>query len=222
MKAALSWSGGKDSALALYEIKLRKDVQIELLLTTVSEEYNRVSMHGIRRNLLIKQAKSINLPLNIIELPKDCTNEQYNLIMKGKMLNLRKRGISTIIFGDIFLEEIRSYREQNLSDVQMKAIFPLWNKDTKHLAHNFIELGYKAIITSVDSQYLDKSFLGRIFDFDFLNSLPTNVDPCGENGEFHSFVFNGPSFNKNIAFKTGEIKFEKERFYYLDLILDPQ
>jgi len=222
MKAALSWSGGKDSALALYEIKQKKDITVELLLTTVSKEYDRVSMHGIRRTLLIEQAKSINIPLIIIELPVDCTNEQYNLIMKEEMLKLRKKGISSVIFGDIFLEDIRSYREENLSKVEMKAIFPLWNKNTKDLAHRFIGLGYKAIITSIDSHYLDKSFLGRIFDYDFLRDLPKNVDICGEHGEYHTFVFNGPSFNKNIVFKTGEVKLEKERFYYLDLILDLQ
>ncbi len=222
MKAALSWSGGKDSALALYEMKQNKEITIELLLTTVSKKYERVSMHGIRRSLLNEQAKSINLPLRIIELPVDCTNEQYNLIMKGEMKKLRKKGISTIIFGDIFLEDIRAYREKNLSNVKMEAIFPLWNKNTKNLAKKFINLGYKAIITSVDSNFLDKSFLGRIFNSNFIRDLPKDVDLMGENGEYHSFVFDGPTFNKIVVFKTGEVKFEKDRFYYLDLIFDPE
>jgi uncharacterized protein (TIGR00290 family) len=189
-----------------------------VLLTTISEEYNRVSMHGVRTELLEKQANSIGIPLLTILLPKNVSNEDYEEIMYREMLDFKCHRVYHVVFGDIFLEDIRNYRESNLSKIGMKAIFPLWKKDTIELAKMFIKLGFRGIITSVDSQFLDGSFIGKLYDHDFIDSLPPDVDPCGENGEFHSFVFDGPIFSYPIQFKKGEIVFRENRFYYIDLI----
>ncbi len=212
-----SWSGGKDSALALYLLS-REVFNVRTLISTISEDYNRVSMHGVRRELLEEQAKSIGIPLLTISLPKDTSNEEYEKIMKRDMLYFKSHRVYHVVFGDIFLEDIRNYRESNLSKIGMKAIFPLWKQDTKELAEKFIKLGFKAIITSVDSDQLEGSFIGSMFNQDFLDSLPPSVDPCGENGEFHSFVFDGPIFSYPIQFQKGEIVFRENRFYYIDLI----
>ena len=212
-----SWSGGKDSVLALFLLN-REKFNVRTLITSISEEYIRVSMHGVRKELLEKQANSIGIPVITISLPKETTNEEYEKIMKREMLYFKSHRIYHVVFGDIFLEDIRNYRESNLSKIGMKAMFPLWKKDTMELAQNFINLGFKAIITSIDSKFLDGSFVGKIFDRDFLDSLPPNVDPCGENGEFHSFVFDGPIFSYPIKFQKGEIVFRENRFYYIDLI----
>ena len=212
----VSWSGGKDSVLALHFLN-KDEFNVRTLITTISESYNRVSMHGVRKELLEKQAKSIGIPLLTISLPKDITNDEYEKIMKREMLYFKSQSVYKVVFGDIFLEDIRKYREANLSKIGMKAIFPLWKRDTKALAEKFIESGFKAIITSVDSKYLEGSYVGRQFDRDFLNSLPPNVDSCGENGEFHSFVFNGPDFSYPIHFQKGNIVFRENRFYYIDL-----
>ena len=212
----VSWSGGKDSVLALHFLN-KDEFNVRTLITTISESYNRVSMHGVRKELLEKQAQSIGIPLLTISLPKDITNDEYEKIMKREMLYFKSQSVYKVVFGDIFLEDIRKYREANLSKIGMKAIFPLWKRDTKALAEKFIESGFKAIITSVDSKYLEGSYVGRQFDRDFLNSLPPNVDSCGENGEFHSFVFNGPNFSYPIHFQKGNIVFRENRFYYIDL-----
>jgi len=213
----ISWSGGKDSVLALFLLN-REKFNVRTLITSISEDYNRVSMHGVRKELLEKQVNSIGIPLITISLPKDTTNEEYEKIMKREMLYFKSHRVYHVVFGDIFLEDIRNYRELNLSKIGMKAIFPLWKKDTKELAESFINLGFKAIITSVDSKFLEGTFIGKLFDLDFLDSLPSNVDPCGENGEFHSFVFDGPIFSYPIQFQKGEIVFRENRFYYIDLI----
>jgi uncharacterized protein (TIGR00290 family) len=213
----VSWSGGKDSVLALHFIN-KDEYNVRTLITTISESYNRVSMHGVRKELLEKQAKSIGIPLLTISLPKDTTNEEYEKIMKREMLYFKSHRVYKVVFGDIFLEELRKYREANLSKIGMKAIFPLWKRDTKELAEKFIESGFKAIITSVDSNALNGSYVGRLFDWDFLHSLPSNVDYCGENGEFHSFVFDGPNFSYPIHFQKGDVVFRENRFYYIDLL----
>ena len=212
----ISWSGGKDSVLALYLLN-REVFNVRTLITSISEDYNRVSMHGVRKELLEKQANSIGIPLITISLPKETTNEEYEKIMKREMLYFKSHRIYHVVFGDIFLEDIRNYRESNLSKIGMKAMFPLWKKDTKELAQNFINLGFKAIITSIDSKFLEGSFIGKIFDRDFLDSLPPNVDPCGENGEFHTFVFDGPIFFDPVKFQKGEIVLRDNRFYFVDL-----
>ena len=215
---AVSWSGGKDSALALYYSLLEKNYKVNSLLTTVSAEYNRISMHGIRVELLEKQIQSIGIPVNLISLPKDVSNDEYEEIMRKEMINLKSHQVLNVVFGDIFLEDIREYRKSNLSKIGMKALFPLWGKNSRELAREFIDLGFKAIITCVDSTYLNDSYIGQIYNDNFLSSLPSNIDPCGENGEFHTFVFDGPIFSFPINFKKGDIVFREERFYFIELI----
>lgn len=214
----VSWSGGKDSALALYRALIEKKYKVKTLFTTISAEYNRVSMHGVRRKLLEKQAKSIRMPLRVIRLPKDVSMEKYESIMRQEMNRFKSKDINNVIFGDIFLEDVRKYRETNLSKIGMNALFPLWDKSSQVLAKEFLDLGFKAIITCVDSTYLDGSFIGRMFNEQFLSSIPSNVDPCGENGEFHTFVFDGPIFSRMVQFKKAEIMFRDNRFYFIDLV----
>ncbi len=215
---AVSWSGGKDSTLALYYSLLEKKYEVNSLLTTFSAEYNRTSMHGIRIDLLEKQIQSIGIPVNLISLPKDVSNDKYEEIMRKEMITLKSHQVLSVVFGDIFLEDLREQRESNLSKIGMKALFPLWRKNSRELAREFIDLGFKAIIACVDSTYLNDSYVGQIYNDNFLSSLPSNVDPCGENGEFHTFVFDGPIFSYPIKFKKGKIVLREERFYYIDLI----
>ena len=212
------WSGGKDSALALYELRKTQRYGIAALLTTVTEDYDRISLHGVRRALLEQQALSLNIPLDIAYITKDSSNEEFEARMKEKLLQYKSRGISSVVFGDIFLEDLRKYREDNLAQVGMQALFPIWKWDTDELAHTFIALGFKAVITCVDSQSLDKKFVGRAFDKRFLSELPPGVDPCGENGEFHSFVHAGPIFSESICFRKGEVVLRDNRFYFCDLV----
>ena len=160
----------------------------------------------------------IGIPINLISLPKDVSNEEYEEIMRKEMSNLKSHQVLNVVFGDIFLEDIRKYRESNLSKIGMKALFPLWRKNSRELAREFIDLGFKAIIACVDSTYLNDSYVGQIYNDNFLLTLPSNVDPCGENGEFHTFVFDGPIFSYPIKFKKGKIVLREERFYYIDLI----
>jgi len=190
---------------------------VRVLFTSISEEYNRVSMHGVRKEVLEKQAKSIGIPLITISLPKNISNEEYEEVMYREMLDFKCHRVYHVVFGDIFLEDIKEYREKNLSKIGMKAIFPLWKKNTRDLAREFIDLGFKAIITVVDSNFLDKSYAGNIFNKEFIESLPPDVDPCGENGEFHTFVFDGPIFINPVKFQKGEIVFRDNRFYFIDL-----
>jgi uncharacterized protein (TIGR00290 family) len=213
-----TWSGGKDSAMALYELRKEKRYEVAALLTTVTEDYDRISMHGVRRVLLEQQAQSLGYPLEIVYLTKNSSNEEYEARLKEKLLKYRARGISGVVFGDIFLEDVREYREDNLAQVGMQALFPLWKRDTRELAHRFIELGFKAVITCVDSNVLDKKFVGRAFNKRFLSELPTNIDPCGENGEFHTFVYDGPVFRERIGFRKGRVVLRDNRFYFCDLV----
>ena len=216
-KIIFTWSGGKDSAMALYELKRNKDYEVAALFTTITEDYQRVSMHGVRDILLEEQAQSLDFALEKIYITKNSANEEFEARMKDKLMKYRRQGISLVAFGDIFLEDLRKYREENLARIGMNGIFPIWKRDTAELAHTFIDLGFKAIITCVDSKFLEKSFVGRIFDRQFLSELPSGVDPSGENGEFHSFVYDGPIFQKEIAYEKGEIVLRDNRFYYCDL-----
>jgi len=213
-----TWSGGKDSALAFYEIQHDHHYEVTALLTTVTEDYNRISMHGVRNILLENQIKSLGLPIEKISITKSATNEEYEAKMKETLLRYQRQGVSSVVFGDIFLEDLRIYREKNLSTIGMKGLFPLWKKDTTELAYRFIGLGFKAVITCIDSHLIDKKFVGRYYDEHFLSDLPSTVDPCGENGEFHSFVFDGPIFREKLAFKTGAIVLRDNRFYFCDLL----
>jgi uncharacterized protein (TIGR00290 family) len=217
-KIMFSWSGGKDSAMSLYELQKISSIEISALLTTVTEGYDRISMHGVRRALLEQQARSLGLSLEKIYITKNATNDEYEAKMRANLMEYQSRGVSSVAFGDIFLEDLRKYREENLSKIGMKGIFPIWKRETTELANTFIDLGFKAIITCVDSKVLDKTFAGRIYDKQFLTDLPSSVDPCGENGEFHSFVYDGPMFRKEIPFTIGEVVLRDSRFYFCDLI----
>lgn len=213
----MAWSGGKDCALALHEIQINGKYEILSLLTTVTEDYDRVSMHGVRRVLLEQQAESIGLPLEIVFISKETSNEEYELKMRDALTRFQKAGVSSVVFGDIHLEDLRKYREENLAKIGMKGIFQLWKKDTAVLPSTFINLDFKAIVTCVDAKVLDQKFVGRIIDDRFLTELPPDVDPCGENGEFHSFAFDGPVFKKRIRFTIGEVVL-RDSFYFCDLL----
>lgn len=217
-KAIVAWSGGKESALALHEFQKNGDYEILALLTTVTKDYDRISMHGVRRILLEEQASSLGFPLEKVFISKNTSNEEYESKMREALERYQIAGVSYVVFGDVFLEDVRKYREEKLSKIGMKGIFPIWKRDTSKLAHAFINLGFKSIITCVDSNCLGKTFVGRAFDERFLSELPSGVDPCGENGEFHSFVYDGPIFQKRISYKKGEIVLRDNRFYYCDLI----
>ena len=216
-KILLAWSGGKDSALALYEIKKRQDLEIVSLITTITEGYDRISMHGVRRVLLETQAESLGLPLYKIFISKRSSDEEYGHKMKEMLTHFSTLGVTSVVFGDIFLEDLRKYREKQLSKAGMEGIFPLWKKETPELARAFINLGFRAIVTSTDSKVLHRKFVGREIDEEFLAQIPSSVDPCGENGEFHSFVFSGPIFKKRVFFRVGEVVLRENRFYYCDL-----
>ena len=217
-KVIFSWSGGKDSAIALYEIQKSNNYEILALLTTVTEDYDRVSMHGLRRILLEQQAESLGYPLEKIFISKNASNQEYESKMEEALLKYKSRGVNSVVFGDIFLEDVRKYREGNLAKIGMRGIFPVWRRDTMELVRTFINLGFKAVTICVDSNVLDKRFVGRVIDEQFLSELPSGVDPCGENGEFHSFVYDGPIFREGIPYNTGEVILRDNRFYYCDLV----
>jgi len=216
-KVLFSWSGGKDSALTLYQIQKTRKYQILSLITTVTEDYDRISMHGVRSALLQQQAKSLGLPLEKVLIPRDASNEEYESRMELTLSRFQQAGASSVVFGDIFLEDIRRYRERNLSRVGMKGLFPLWKRKQTNLTRTFLDSGFKAIVTCIDSKVLGKAFIGRFIDERFFAELPDSIDPNGENGEFHSFVFDGPIFKKRIPFIIGEVV-ERDSFYYCDLL----
>ena len=215
----LAWSGGKDSSLALHELQRTGAYRVAALLTTVTEGYDRISMHGVRRQLLEKQAKSLGYPLGIVLIPRTCTDEVYGARMKQVLERWLRRGATGVVFGDLFLEDVRAYRERNLGRVGMKGLFPLWKSDTRELARRFIDLGFKGIVTCVDSKALSGEFVGRDYDEQFLEELPAAIDPCGENGEFHTFVYDGPIFRERVDVIRGEIVLRDNRFYYCDLVV---
>lgn len=203
-KAIFNWSSGKDSSLALFKIIQDNNYEVTALLTSINKEFQRISMHGVHVSLLEKQAESLGLPLIKMELPKEPSMEEYRTIMDKTMSHVKSMGVTASIFGDIFLEDLRQYREDQLNTIGMEAVFPLWKQNTAELIHEFLGLGFKTIVTCVNGTYLDKSFAGRIIDQQFLDDLPENVDPCGENGEFHTFTFDGPIFKEPILFEIGE------------------
>jgi uncharacterized protein (TIGR00290 family) len=211
------WSGGKDSAMALHALLLRNDVQIAALLTTVTETYNRISMHGVRRELLAQQARSLNLPLHEVLIPPQCVNPIYESRMEQALRQHFDRGVRTVAFGDIFLEDLRAYREKNLSRIGMTALFPLWKRDTRELIREFHANKFRAIAVCVDAKILAPSFAGRELDTSFFRDLPPHADPCGENGEFHTFVFDGPIFQSPIPVRTGEVV-NRDGFIFCDLL----
>jgi len=217
-RVVMSWSGGKDSAMALFDILSRPDFEVVALLTTVTRDYDRISMHGVRRALLKRQADSLGLKLEEVFISKNASNEEYEKGMADALAAFKRAGVESVVFGDIFLEDLRRYREEKLRVADMKAVFPLWKIDSGVLARRFIEKGFKAVTTCIDTQTLGMEFVGREIDGGFLAGLPPGVDPCGENGEFHSFVYDGPIFKRSIRFATGEKVLREERFYYCDLV----
>jgi len=211
------WSGGKDSAMALHALQSAHGHRVTALLTTVTEEYDRISMHGVRRVLLERQAESIGLPLHAVLIPPQCINDIYEARMKEALSEYLARGVQRVAFGDIFLEDLRVYRERNLAQLGMEALFPIWKRDTRELARNFLRQRFQAIAVCVDPRFLDPSFVGRVLDESFFADLPTGADPCGENGEFHTFVFDGPIFRTPVRFATGE-KVLRDGFWFCDLL----
>lgn len=205
IKAYLNWSGGKDSSLCLYRILQNTEYSVQCLLTSMNRSYNRVSMHGVRRELLEAQASSIGIQLETVELPEQPGMIEYEQAMHKAVASLKSQGFVEAIFGDIFLEDLRHYREQNLLKLDMTCAFPLWQIPTKQLMQQFISRGFKAIIVCVNEKYLDRSFCGRLIDDTFVNDLPPEVDVCGENGEYHSFVFDGPIFRQPVPFTKGDV-----------------
>lgn len=216
-RALLSWSGGKDSSLALYEVSRSGSFEIVSLLTTLTREFDRVSMHGVRRSLLEEQARCLQLPIEEVWIQKGAPNAEYESQMAKALSRHYSKGVRHVVFGDIFLEDIRKYREDMLAIMNMTGVFPLWKKDTKGVASFFIERGFRAIICTVDPKALDPSFCGREFDRSFLSDLPPQVDPCGENGEFHTFVYAGPIFEKEIGVRKGDVVC-RDGFYFADIV----
>jgi len=217
----LSWSGGKDSCMTLFEVAQRGGYRVVALLTTVTEVYDRVSMHGVRRVLLEQQAAALGLPLHLVPIPPEPPNDVYQARMEAVFDPYRKDGVTTVAFGDLFLADIRRYREEWLTGIGLRAIFPLWHQETRALARTFIDQGFRAVVTCVDSRVLDRSFSGRPFDHRFIETLPPLVDPCGENGEFHTFVHDGPLFREPVPLVLGEIV-QRELWYYCDLLPVPK
>lgn len=216
-KAWLSWSSGKDSAWSLHVMRQRGEFEIAALLTTVNRTHSRVAMHAVRENILDAQAAAAGLPLVKVPIPSLCPNEIYERAMSDAMARARDEGIRYVIFGDLFLEDIRKYREDNLAKCGMTPIFPLWGRETRELAREMIAGGVRAFLTCVDPKQLDASFAGRAFDEKLLAEVPASVDRCGENGEFHTCVVAGPMFSQAIAVEAGEIV-ERDGFVFADLV----
>jgi uncharacterized protein (TIGR00290 family) len=208
-KAVFNWSGGKDSALALHKTIEAGDPSVSCLLTTVNEIFGRVSMHGVRTELLERQAEQIGIPLVQVKLPEMPDMPTYEKLMLERLLKLTNDDIGTAVFGDIFLDDLRKYREDKLSTIGMNCLFPIWKISTRSLIEEFMDLGFKAITVCVDEKHLDRSFVGRAIDRSFIDDLPSDVDPCGENGEYHSFVYDGPIFKEPVLFKKGDIVYRK-------------
>jgi uncharacterized protein (TIGR00290 family) len=203
--------------MALHELRRDPLREVVALLTTVTEGYDRISMHGVRRILLERQAAALGLPLEIVTIPPKCVNTEYESRMEAMLLTWKNRGVTDVAFGDIFLQDLREYREKNLARVGMNAMFPVWLRPTRELVHEFIALGFRAVTVCVDPKILDASYVGREIDEEFLAALPPEADPCGENGEFHSFVYDGPGFSAPVEFTVGE-KVLRDGFYFCDLL----
>jgi uncharacterized protein (TIGR00290 family) len=213
---ALSWSGGKDSALALQALRAQS-VEPCALVTTLTEGFDRISMHGVRRALLERQAAAVGIPLVEVVIPPSCVNEIYEERMARAFDAAPLRDVDGVAFGDLFLEDVRAYREERLARVGKRALFPLWARDTAELAREFVDAGFEGVVACVDPRRLDPSFAGRAYDVSFLGDLPDDVDPCGENGEFHTFVHAGPVFSEPVALEVGEVV-ERDGFVFCDLM----
>ncbi len=216
-KAVVAWSSGKDSAYALFEARRAGAFDIVGILTTVTATFERVSMHGVREALLERQAAELGLPCHKVYIPSPCPNDVYEQKLGEAVSRAKAEGVSHFIFGDLYLEDIRRYRVERLEPAGMTAEFPLWQRDTRALAGEMLAAGLRAVVTCIDPSKLDKSWAGRAFDASFLSDLPAGVDPCGENGEFHTFVTDGPMFRGPIAVRTGDIV-ERDGFVFADVL----
>ena len=216
-KALLAWSSGKDSAWALHEVRRAGGLEIVGLLTTVTSTYGRVSMHAVREDLLDRQAQAAGLPCRKVRIPWPCPNDRYEVEMASALAAARAEGITRVVFGDLFLEDVRAYRQQQLTGTGIEPVFPLWGRDTRALAREMVAGGLRAILTCVDPRALDRSYAGRSFDAAFLDGLPAGVDPCGERGEFHTFAWAGPMFTRQLPVAPGEVV-EREGFVFADLL----
>ena len=219
-KTLMSWSSGKDSAWALHKLQQNPEIDLVGLFCTVNKEFDRVAMHGVRVDLLQRQANSIGLPLQIIEIPNPCNNAEYEQIMGQFVDGAKSDNIDYFAFGDLFLEDVRNYREEKLKDSGIKAIFPIWGTPTDKLSREMIDSGLRTVITCINPKQTPKEFIGREFDDSFLDSLPETIDPCGENGEFHSFVFDGPMFNEKIEIVVGDVV-QRDDFIFVDVLPKP-
>ena len=204
--------------MAAYQLRASQKYEIASLLTTVTEGYDRISMHGVRRSLLEQQADSLGVPLHQIMIPKDCPNQIYEARMREAVEHFKTRGITKVAFGDLFLQEVKQYREARLAQAGMTGLYPIWMRDTGELVRTFIGLGFRAILCCVDTQAIDASFAGRQIDQALLRDLPDSADPCGENGEYHSFVYAGPIFKRPIPCRAGETVLRTARFNYCDIL----
>jgi uncharacterized protein (TIGR00290 family) len=217
-KVVLAWSGGKDSAMALHALLKSGHYNVVSLLTTVSGQYERISHHGVRVELLEQQAAALGIRLHKLYLHQaNCDIADYEAVMEKAMLEYKEKDVLTVAFGDVFLQDLRAYRENNLAKVGMKGIFPIWHRDTTEIVRTFIALGFKAYLTCVDSEKLGREFAGRPIDADLIRDLPDGVDPCGENGEFHSYVYDGPILQRPVDLNVGEVVLRDVR-YFADLI----
>jgi uncharacterized protein (TIGR00290 family) len=216
MKTLVSWSSGKDSAWMLHVLRQDPSVEVGGLLTTMNEQFDRVAMHAVRRRLLDAQASAAGVPLRTVQLPWPCTNEQYEARMQTAVLQAVAEGFTHVAFGDLFLEDVRRYREEKLTGTGLMPLFPLWGIPTDRLASEMVESGLRAVLTCIDPNHLDRSFAGRQFDRTLLDDLPAGVDRCGERGEFHSFAWDGPMFTRPVAIQVGEV-IDRDGFVFADV-----
>jgi uncharacterized protein (TIGR00290 family) len=216
-KVVLLWSGGKDSMLALHAVRENGEYEVVALVTTMTAGIDRISMHGVRREWLERQAAALGVPLDTFPISQGASNTEYEAKLGETLQRYKKNGIDSVLFGDLFLEDLRKYREDLLAKWGMKCLFPIWTTDTKSLAKKLVDLGYKTIVICVDLKALDRSFAGRVVDEAFLRELPPSADPCGENGEFHTFVFDGPGFRQPVKCSAGAVTI-RDRFCFCDLI----
>ncbi|HET8760575.1 MAG TPA: ATP-binding protein [Nitrospiria bacterium] len=221
VKAWMAWSSGKDSAWALHAARRQRDITVVGLLTTVTEAYGRIAMHGVREELLHAQAAALGLPLHVARIPAPCPNEAYEAAMRDALKTARRHGVTRMVFGDLFLEDIRAYRERQLARIGMSGVFPLWGRKTPALAREMIHGGLQAYLVCLDPRKTPRRFAGRPFDASLLADLPDNVDPCGEHGEFHTFAWNGPMFSRPVDVTIGETV-EREGFVFTDLVPSPR
>ena len=217
----MSWSSGKDSAFALHRMRAIGDLEICALLVTVNADADRVAMHAVRRQLLEAQASRLGLPLRVVEIPSPCPNDIYEMRMADALVTARAEGIDHMIFGDLFLEDVRAYRERNLADTGITPVFPLWGEPTDRLAHHMVDAGVRAVLTCVDPAVLPAEFAGRDYDEALLADLPAGIDPCGERGEFHTFVWDGPGFDAPLTIRRGETV-TRDGFVFCDILADDE